>query len=99
MCAGAGAGIEGAVHAMNELFEENRHNGWGVLLVDAKNALNSLNRMAALWNICVLWPRCSRFLFNTYKRWAALVVRGSESLLNSKEGVTRGTHYHCVCTQ
>ena len=27
LCAGAGAGIEGAVQAMNELFEENRHNG------------------------------------------------------------------------
>ena len=52
-------GIEGAVHAINELFEENRHNGWGVLLIDAENEFNSLNRMSALWNIHVLWPRCS----------------------------------------
>ena len=75
---------------MNKLFEKNRHNGWGVLLIDAKNALNSLNRMSALWIIRVLWPRCSRFLFNTYKGWAALVVHGSESLLYSKQGVIQG---------
>ena len=61
--------------------------GWGVLLVDAANASNSSNRIAVLWNIRVLWPR---YLFNTYRGWAALVVKGSESLLYSKEGVTQG---------
>ena len=78
------------MHALSELFEENSQSGWGVLMVDAENAFNSLNRIAALWNVRVLWPRCSRFLFNTYRGWAALVVRGSDSLLYSKEGVTQG---------
>ena len=78
LCAGTRAGIEGAVHDLNELFEENQEDGLGVLIMDAENAFNSLNRNAALWNICVLWPRCSRFLFNSYKGWAALVVCGSE---------------------
>ena len=90
LCAGLGAGIEGAVHALNELFDDHSREGWGVLMVDAKNAFNSLNRMAALWNVCVLWPRCSRFLFNSYRGWGSLVVRGSSSLLYSKEGVTQG---------
>ena len=26
LCAGVGAGIDGAAHAMNELLEDNRHN-------------------------------------------------------------------------
>ena len=99
LCAGTRAGIEGAIHAVNELFEENKHDGWGVLLVDAANAFNSLNRIAALWNIRILWPRCARFLFNTYRGWAALVVRGSSRLLYSKEGVTQDDLYQCLCMQ
>ena len=90
LCAGLSAGIEGAVHALNELFDVRRVDGWGILMVDAKNAFNSLNRCAALWNVRVLWPRCSRFLFNSYRGWSALVVRGSDSLMFSKEGVTQG---------
>ena len=32
LCAGIKAGIEGAVHAVNELFDERKNDGWGVLL-------------------------------------------------------------------
>ena len=49
-----------------------------------------VNRVAALWNARVLWPRCSRFLFNTYRGFARLVLRGSDECLFSKEGVTQG---------
>ena len=92
LCAGVKAGIEGAVHATNDLFESysNDVDGWGVLLVDASNAFNSINRIALLWNARVLWPRCSRYLFNTYRGWAMMVVQGSQELLVSKEGVTQG---------
>ena len=38
----------------------------------------------------MLWPRCSRFLFNTYRGFARLVLRGSDECLFSKEGVTQG---------
>ena len=95
LCSGLEAGIEGAVHAIRELFEDNRGSCWGVLLVDAKNAFNSLNRAAALWNVRVQWPRCSRFLFNTYRGYASLVLQGSSESILSKEGVSQATLYPC----
>ena len=57
---------------------------------DASNAFNSLNRIVVLWNSRVTWPRCSQYLFNTYKGWAPLVLKGSASMLHSKEGITQG---------
>ena len=47
LCSGVKGGIEGAFHAMKELFEANRASGWGLLLVDANNAFNSFNWVAA----------------------------------------------------
>ena len=43
---------------MNELFSahQDQSTGWGVLLVDKANALNSLNRAAMLLHSRVLWP-------------------------------------------
>ena len=64
--------------------------GWGLLLVDAKNAFNSLNQIAALWNARVLWPCCLRFLFSTYCGYAPLFLQGSSDYLLSKERVTQG---------
>ena len=76
---------------MASLFlQHGASSGWSALLVDASNAFNSLNRVALLWNVRVLWPRCSRFVFNTYCGWATLVVRGSQEYLYSMEGVTQG---------
>jgi hypothetical protein len=84
------AGIEGAVHAMGDIFEERSPQGWGVLLVDAANAFNSVNRAAALLNARIHWPRCARFLFNTYRGHSVLKVQNADDLLFSREGVTQG---------
>ena len=54
LCAGTKSGIEGAIHALNDLFEVNKTEGWVVLLINAVNAFNSLNRGAALWNAQML---------------------------------------------
>ena len=91
LSAGIEVGIEAAVHAVNELFDEHQGTAWGVLQVDASNAFNSLNRKVALWHARRLWPRGCRYLFNTYKAWATLVVSGSSSaVLYSREGTTQG---------
>lgn len=42
VCAGQEAGAEAAIHAMTELFDEEQCHG--ILLVDATNAFNALNR-------------------------------------------------------
>ena len=38
LCSGLKAGIDGAIHAMKSLFDENCDAVWGLLLVDASNA-------------------------------------------------------------
>jgi len=77
---------------MNELFEIHRDQsiGWGVLLADAANAFNSMNCATILLHARVLWAHCAHFLFNTYKGWSEWVLKGSATLLHSKEGVTQG---------
>mmetsp|Transcript_9557 Transcript_9557/g.12507 ORF Transcript_9557/g.12507 Transcript_9557/m.12507 type:complete len:221 (-) Transcript_9557:779-1441(-) len=88
LCAGTKAGIEGGVHAVSDFlsFEETEC----LILVDASNAFNALAREAALWNCRILWPRCSRSLFNTYRGYARIYIPGSDEVLLSQEGTTQG---------
>ena len=51
--------IQGAIHAVSQLFETQCEDGGGLLLVDADNAFNSIKRSAGLWNARVLWALCS----------------------------------------
>ena len=57
-CAGQEGGCEAAVHAMRHIFQSPESEA--VLLVDATNAFNSLNRQAALHNISVTCMSTSR---------------------------------------
>ena len=59
-----------------------------VLLVDATNAFNSLNRQVALKNIEKICPPISTILTNTYRDDIHLFIDG-ETLL-SQEGTTQG---------
>ena len=49
VCAGHNAGAEAAIHATSQVFEEEGTNG--ILLIDASNAFNQMNRSVALHNI------------------------------------------------
>lgn len=86
LCAGQISGIEAAVHAMKEAFLNDDTEA--VLLVDASNAFNSLNREAALHNIQHLCPTLSTILINIYHEATELFVDGT--VLFSEEGTTQG---------
>ena len=71
LCAGTKLGIEGAIHAVKDIFCENKASGWGVLLVDAKTRLQQhfgmrgfygrfsiLTVVGQLWLLCVVTRYC-----------------------------------------
>ena len=89
-CTGVKAGIEAAIHAMREVFEND--NTEAVLLVDAENAFNNINREAALQNIKELCPPFHQYLSNTYQTAAKLVIHGEDKYdtIYSREGCTQG---------
>ena len=89
LCAGLQCGIEGAIHAISDMFNENERD-YGILMVDAHNAFNSINRIALLWNTCIQWPRASRFIFNTYRGWSPLIMKNCNTMLYSQGGIVQG---------
>ncbi len=86
-CAGLESGIEAAVHAMKSTFQED----WCkvVMLVDADNAFNRLNRKVALANIEKLCPPLHTYLYNSYNTPSSLYLKDGTSIL-SQEGATQG---------
>ena len=87
LCAGKKSGSEAAIHAMNTLFEDNDIDA--VLLIDASNAFNALNRTAPLHNIRVLCPIIAAYAINTYRQPARLFIVGGKEIA-SAEGTTQG---------
>ena len=85
---GLQGGAEAAIHSMKIIFEH--EDTEAVILVDASNAFNSLNRQAALHNIQILCPKFSTVLINnTYRIPGRMIVLGSKDIL-STEGTTQG---------
>ena len=86
LCADQCAGAETVIHAMRESFI--KPSTKAILLVDANNALNSLNRQVALHNIRHLCPLIAKILINTYRDPTSLFVDGFSLL--SQNGTTQG---------
>ena len=88
VCAGLAGGVEAAVHAARQLYEDKDTEA--LILVDAENAFNALNRDAALRNIRIVFPELSAYVINSYREPARLFVSQSDQELMSQEGVTQG---------
>ena len=88
-CAGHKGGVEAAVHAMKKLFSDSETEA--VLLVDASNAFNSMNRGTALHNMQILCPEIATYLINTYRTPPSMYVANSNGVkILSEEGCTQG---------
>ena len=57
LCAGLKVRIDGAIHRVQALWDENSTTeDWGFLLVDTKNAFNKINQVEMLWTVRHLCP-------------------------------------------
>ena len=85
-CAGQKGGIEAAIHAMKEIYTEDKCEG--LLMVDA---FNSLNHKVAMKNIQLVCRNLSQYIENTYQDAARLYIAGGRGeFLYSSEGTTQG---------
>ena len=80
-------GAEAAIHAMRQVFEDEGTDA--VILVDATNAFNLLNRQVALHNVQRTCPSFATILINTYRSGSRLSVAGCREI-PSLEGTTQG---------
>ena len=90
-CSGAPCAMEAAIHAAAKAFEDKENEA--MLLIDASNAFNSLNRIAAIHNAQQLCPSIHQYLQNTYRLPADLIINnrdGEDEVLRSEEGATQG---------
>ena len=87
VCAGQEVGFESLVLAMHEIYEDQLSEA--VLLVDALNALNSINRNAFLHNITIICPPLARYVRNCYYTNTRLFIIGGGEI-QSMEGTTQG---------
>ena len=86
-CAGHPAGAEPAIHAMQTIFNDD--NTDTILLIDATNAFNCMNRSATLRNTYVICPAIATYVSNTYRHPSRLfAAEGAE--IKSREGTTQG---------
>ena len=72
---------------MHDVFNDDKTEG--ILLIDAENAFNSINRKVMLHNLNFICPVIATYISNCYMCPAGLfIIGGGES--PSKEGTTQG---------
>ena len=86
-CVGIPSACETSVHIMSALFSS--PDTEGILMVDASNAFNALNREAALHNVARLCPALAGVIKNTYSHPIRLFVSGGGEVA-SAEGTCQG---------
>ena len=80
-------GSEAAIHAMYDVYQKDETEV--VLLADADNAFNSINKKAMLDNISITCPLITTFIANCYMKPARLFVARNHEI-KSREGTTQG---------
>ena len=78
---------EAAIHAMHTISESDDTDA--ILLIDASNAFNALNRAAALHNSRILCPIIAIYGIDTFRQPARLFFIGGKEIV-SAEGTTQG---------
>jgi hypothetical protein len=102
-CAGIESGIEAAIHSMATAFQDSK--AQAILLVDATNAFNSMNRARALQTVKSLCPTFHQYLNNTYQTPTHQYISGSKAghFVWSEEGATQGDNcamaYYALATR
>ena len=86
-CAGYSAGAEAAIRAMQKIFQDDTTDA--VLMIDATNAFNCMNRSVALHNTYIICPSIATYVSNTYRFPSRLSVAGGGEI-KSQEGTTQG---------
>ena len=86
LCLGQKCGIEYAIHTLRDQYSKTSANA--VLLIDAENAFNSLNRKLALKNIKITCPSLLTAIKNSYSNPSKLFV--NKKTIYSQEGTTQG---------
>ena len=70
-----------------------------ILLVDASNAFNSMNRTVALHNVRILCPSFATVLINTYRlRGAAELFMDSQTILSKEQGDPLSMPFYALAT-
>ena len=85
--AGQEAGAEATIHAMRDFFANKITEA--ILLIDAENEFNSINRKVMLHNLNFICPIITTYITNCYITRARLFVIGGGEIL-SKERTTQG---------
>ena len=88
LCAGEEAGCKAGIHTMTNLFKDDGVQA--MLMLDASNAFNSLNREAALRNIRIHCPVLALMLTNMYRTHSMLFVSMGTTVIHSQEGAMQG---------
>ena len=98
VCESRSAGCEAAIHVLCQIFEA--MGTPGILLINAKNPFNLLNRSVALHNIQYTCPLLATTIINFYCAPACLFVTGV-MVLSFEKDITQGCSFtmalYAVC--
>ena len=87
VCAGHSTGSEAAIHAVNQVFNEEGVDR--VLLADATNAFDQMNRVVAMHNIRITCKEIALYIINTYRSPSRLFISGGGKIF-FQEGTNQG---------